>query len=301
MAFTIDIPSTVGANTAYVGFTGGTGGSTAIQNIKTWTFTSSATPVAAEPVFSPIPGTYTATQNVSLSSATSGATIYYTVDGSTPSHSSAVYSAPIVVSGPSLTIRAFAAATGDQDSPIVAGAYVIQAASSPAATPTFSPSSGTSFSSTLSVSIADTTPGASIYYTTDGSAPTTSSQLYSGPFTISATTTVNAIATATGFTQSAQGSASYTYSPISGAPVSDEFNETSLNTATWQVTAPVGGSATLSNGELVITVPAGSNHDAFVPALDAVQVIQPISNVNFDVAVKIDSTLTAANNITVRV
>jgi hypothetical protein len=39
-AFTINIPSTVGANTAYVGFTGGTGGGTAIQNIKTWTFTS---------------------------------------------------------------------------------------------------------------------------------------------------------------------------------------------------------------------------------------------------------------------
>ncbi len=50
----------------------------------------------------------------------------------------------------------------------------------------------------------------------------------------------------------------------------------------------------VSNGELVLTVPAGSNHDAAVPALDAVQVIQPISNTNFDVAVKIDSTLVAA-------
>jgi hypothetical protein len=39
-AFTVNIPSTVGANTAYVGFTGGTGGLSAIQNIKTWTFTS---------------------------------------------------------------------------------------------------------------------------------------------------------------------------------------------------------------------------------------------------------------------
>jgi hypothetical protein len=39
-AFTINIPSTVGANTAYVGFTGGTAVSTAIQNIKTWTFTT---------------------------------------------------------------------------------------------------------------------------------------------------------------------------------------------------------------------------------------------------------------------
>ncbi len=291
-AFTINIPSTVGGNTAYVGFTGSTGGSTAIQNIKTWTFASGTTPIAADPIFNPSPGTYAATQNVSLSSATTGATIYYTVDGSTPTHSSAVYSAPIVVSGPSLTIRAFASATGYQDSPIVVGSYQIQAGASPAATPTFSPASGTSFSSTLSVSIADTTAGAAIYYTTDGSIPTTESQLYSGPFTIGTTTTVNAIAAASGFTQSAQGSASYTYSPVtSGAPVSDEFNAASLNTALWQVRAPVGGSAALSNGELVITVPGGSNHDAFKPALDAVQVVQTISNVDFDVAVKIDSTL----------
>ena len=213
-AFTVNIPSTVGGNTAYVGFTGGTGGSTAIQNIKTWTFTSGITQVAADPIFSPLPGTYTSAQNVSLSSATAGATIYYTVDGSTPTHSSTVYSGPIVVNGTSLTIRAFASATGYQDSPVVVGTYQIQAAASPAATPTFTPASGTSFASTLSVSIADTTAGAAIYYTTNGSTPTTSSQLYSGPFTISATTTVNAIATASGFTQSAQGSASYTYSPV---------------------------------------------------------------------------------------
>ena len=186
--FTVNIPSTVGANTAYVGFTGGTGGSTAIQNIKTWTFTSGTTQVAADPVFNPLPGTYTSAQNVSLSSATAGATIYYTVDGSTPTHSSSIYGAPIVVSGASLTIRAFASATGYQDSPIVVGTYQIQGAPSPAATPTFSPASGTSFPSTLSVSIADTTAGAAIYYTTDGSTPTTGSHLYSGPFTISAST-----------------------------------------------------------------------------------------------------------------
>jgi hypothetical protein len=291
-AFTVNIPSTVGANTAYVGFTGGTGGSTAIQNIKTWTFTPGTTQVAADPVFNPLPGTYTSAQNVSLSSATTGATIYYTVDGSTPTHSSSVYSAPIVVSGASLTIRAFASATGFQDSPIVVGTYQIQGAPSPAATPTFAPASGTSFSSSLSVSIADRTAGAAIYYTTDGSTPTTGSQLYSGPFTVSASTTVKAIATASGFSQSAQGSATYTYSPVtSGEPVSDEFTGSSLNAGVWQVSAPVGGSAAVSNGELVLTVPGGSNHDAFIPALDAVQVIQPLSNTNFDVAVKIDSTL----------
>ena len=69
------------------------------------------------------------------------------------------------------------------------------------------------------VLLADTTAGAAIHYTTDGSTPTTGSQLYSAPFTISASTTVKAIATASGYTQSAQGSASYTYAPVtSGAP-----------------------------------------------------------------------------------
>ena len=294
-AFTINIPATIGATSALVGFTGSTGGYASIQNIETWTFTPGTTQSAAEPSFTPLPGTYTSAQNVSLSSGTPGATIYYTVDGSTPTHASPVFSAPIVVSGPSLTIRAFASATGDQDSPIVVGAYQIQAAASPAATPAFTPASGTSFATTLSVSIADTTPGAAIYYTTDGSVPTTGSQRYSGPFTISSSATVNAIATASGFTQSAQGTASYTDSPVAGgAPVTDEFNAGSLNTGVWQVRTPVGGSVAVSNGELVLTVPGSSNHDAEVPALDAVQVVQPISNTNFDVAVKIDSTLVAA-------
>jgi hypothetical protein len=36
----VNIPQTIGGNTAYVGFTGGTGGLTAIQTIKTWTFAS---------------------------------------------------------------------------------------------------------------------------------------------------------------------------------------------------------------------------------------------------------------------
>jgi hypothetical protein len=69
------------------------------------------------------------------------------------------------------------------------------------ATPTLTPASGTNFASTLSVSIADATSGAIIYYTTDGSTPSTSSQVYSAPFTIRATTRVNAIASEAGDTQ----------------------------------------------------------------------------------------------------
>ncbi len=132
----------------------------------------------------------------------------------------------------------------------------------PVATPTFNPPSGTSFTSSLSVSINESTTGSTIYYTTDGSTPTTSSQVYSSPITIVASTTFNAMAVAGGVS-SAVGTASYTLTTqTGGAPVADDFNGSSLNTSLWTVQAPVGGSAAVSNGHLVITVPGGSNHDA---------------------------------------
>ena len=51
-------------------------------------------------------------------------------------------------------------------------------------TPTITPN-GASFAGSTSVSLADVTGGATIYYTTDGSSPTQSSPKYSGPITIS--------------------------------------------------------------------------------------------------------------------
>ncbi len=248
---------------------------------------------AATPTFTPPSGTsFSSTLSVTIADSTPSSTIYYTTDGSTPTTSSAIYSGAITLSA-STTIKAIATANGFTQSAVGSASYTLTA-QSPAATPTFMPPSGTTFSSTLSVTIADSTANATIYYTTDGSTPTTSSAIYSGAITLSASTTIKAIATANGFTQSAVGSASYTLTVAAGAPVADEFNESSLNTGLWTVRAPVGGTAAVSNGELVITVPAGSNHDAFVPALDAVQVVQSISNANFDVAVKIDSTLLAS-------
>ena len=86
----------------------------------------------------------------------------------------------------------------------------------PAATPTFSPAGGT-YSSAQTVTISDATSGATIYYTTNGTTPTTSSPVYSGPITVSSTETIEAIATASGYSQSAVGSAAYTISTT--APV----------------------------------------------------------------------------------
>jgi len=81
------------------------------------------------------------------------------------------------------------------------------------ATPTFSPASGNVFTTISgSVTITCSSPaGASIYYTTDGSTPTTSSTLYTGAVSIAKATTIKAIATHTQYYNSPVGSASYTF------------------------------------------------------------------------------------------
>ncbi|WP_328912122.1 MULTISPECIES: chitobiase/beta-hexosaminidase C-terminal domain-containing protein [unclassified Streptomyces] len=83
------------------------------------------------------------------------------------------------------------------------------------ATPTFSPAGG-SFTSAQSVTISDATSGAAVHYTLDGSTPTASSATYGGALTISATTTVQAIAVKSGLTNSAVASATFTIGTTSG-------------------------------------------------------------------------------------
>jgi Chitobiase/beta-hexosaminidase C-terminal domain/Legume lectin domain len=78
-----------------------------------------------------------------------------------------------------------------------------------AATPIFGPSWGT-YTSPQTVTISDSTPGATIYYTTDGSTPTQSSPVYTGPITVSVTTTIKAIAAAVQYFNSPVGTAVYT-------------------------------------------------------------------------------------------
>jgi hypothetical protein len=126
----IDIPTTVGGNTALVGFTGGTGGLSATQDVLSWIFTNSTQPTTATPTFTPAPGNYTSSLSVSLSDTTPGATIYYTTDGSTPSTSSLAYTSPIAVST-TTTIKAMAAASGFNNSTVASGAYTISTGTAP--------------------------------------------------------------------------------------------------------------------------------------------------------------------------
>jgi hypothetical protein len=161
----------------------------------------------ATPTFSPAGGTYTGSVTVTISDATSGATIHYTTDGSTPTTGSPVYTGPITFTQ-TTTLKAMAAAGGMTNSAVASATYTIQQR---AATPTFNPPGGT-YVLNLSVSISDTTPGATIHYTTDGSTPTTSSPVYTGPIALPvlSTTTIKAIAVAPGWSQSTVASATYT-------------------------------------------------------------------------------------------
>ena len=85
------------------------------------------------------------------------------------------------------------------------------------ATPLISPATG-SYSNSQVVTITEATPGATIYYTTDGTTPTTSSTKYTGPITVSSTETLEAFAVATGDTNSAVASAAYTITCHAATP-----------------------------------------------------------------------------------
>src|SRR5438046_2664505 len=130
------------------------------------TYTISHTVVA--PTFSPPGGSFAGSVTVTLSTTTSGASIYYTTDGSTPTTASSAYTGPVPLTT-TTTLRAMAAASGMSNSSVTSATYTIV---QPAAPPTFNPAGGT-FAGSVAVTMSTATSGATIYYTTDGSTPTT--------------------------------------------------------------------------------------------------------------------------------
>jgi N-acetylneuraminic acid mutarotase len=200
-------------------------------------------PEAATPTFSEPAGTYATTQTVTISDTTPGATIYCTTDGTLPTRSSAVCSGGITVSSTE-TIEAIAMAKGYVASAVATATYTI----APAATPTFSPAPGT-YSTAQTVTISDATPGATIYYTTNGTAPTTGSTVYSSAITVGTSETIEAIAVAPGMSQSAVATAAYTITPdfsIAASPTALTVNSGSSGTASITVTPLYGFDSAVS-------------------------------------------------------
>ena len=153
--------------------------------------------IVAPPTFTPPPGAYTAAPGkcsgnvscVTLNTTTYPyATFYYTTDGSTPTYpptgttisypvtyppmSSLAGATSSIPLSASMTINAIAVAPGYvSPSAVSTGVYQIGPVT---ATPTFSPVAG-QYGTTQTVTISDATSGAAIYYTTNGTTPTTTS------------------------------------------------------------------------------------------------------------------------------
>jgi hypothetical protein len=92
---------------------------------------------------------------------------------------------------------------------------VVNAGSNPPQTaPVFFWLAGGIYNTPQKLALTDTTPGAVIYYTTNGKTPTTSSAVYTGPITVASTEIISAIAIAPGYGWSVESAKSYTYVPF---------------------------------------------------------------------------------------
>jgi hypothetical protein len=172
------------------------------SSVASATYTINRATVAT-PVISPVSGNFSTSQEVTISCATTDAVIHYTTDGTAPSSSSPIYSAPFSVTA-TTTVRAIATKTEYLNS----SESTARTYSEIIATPSISPNTP-AFVGSVEVSISCTESGVSIYYTTDGSTPTTASTAYTAPFAVSADCTVKAIATKTGMANSAVAEQAY--------------------------------------------------------------------------------------------
>ncbi len=126
--------------------------------------------------------------------------------------------------------------------------------------PSFSPPAGT-YSTAQTVTLSDTLPGATIYYTTDGTLPTSKSVQYSAPLTVSTTETISALAVASGYPNSEVAVAKYaivspTTLTLSSSPNPANYGSQVTLTATLSPYS-IGGQST--NGESVAFYNGGTS------------------------------------------
>ena len=228
-------------------------------------------------------GTFTSAQSVTLS-ADETATIYYTLDGSTPTTSSTVYSSAISI-GSTSTLKFFGKDAAGNSSAVQSISFTINAPDTTAPTVTISPAAGT-FASTQSITLTANEPS-TIYYTTDGSTPTTSSTVYSSPISISATTTLKYFAKDTAGNSSVVQTAIYTIDNV--APVVTASPAAGTYTSTQSVTLSTEAGATIyytTNGTTPTTASTVYSVPIAISATTTLQFIgkDAVGNVSVPVA-----------------
>ncbi len=248
---------------------------------STFTIVGALTPIVnVTPSANSIPSTQPLPVTVAVTDGTGNPTPTGTITLSSGNYTSAAVA--LDNGSTTISIPAGALAVGPatllaQYTPFFSGTtgYASASASAPVTvtgvmpTPTFLPVAGT-YTSVQTVAILDANSAATLYYTTDGSSPTASSTPYTNPITVGSSETLNAIAIASGYSNSAVSSSAYTInlpptitslSPASATAGGAAFtltingtNFTSNSTAQWGGTAltTTYGSAT----QLTAAVPA---------------------------------------------
>jgi hypothetical protein len=260
-AGTVVVAANQAGNANYSAATQVTQSITVNQASQTISFTALTSPV-----------TYGVSSITLVASSTSGLAVTFSV-----------ISGPGMVSGNTLTITGvgtvvvaanqagntnYSAATQATQSIVV---NVIGAA----ATPTFSPVAGT-YTAAQTVTISDATSGVTIYYTTNGTTPITSSPVYSGAITVSSTETLEAIATATGYSTSAMATAAYIISiPTNPVPALSGISPAFTNAGGAVFTLTLNGSGFIASSTvywgtsaLTTTYVSATQLTAQVPAAD---------------------------------
>ena len=182
--------------------------------------------------------------------------------------------------------------------PANAVTYTIQVNSlGTAATPTFSLPAGTYTFASQSTTISDTTAGAVIHCTTNGTTPTASSPVCSGAISITATETIEALAIAPGYVNSAVATAVYTVA-VQPAGLVVVVNPTALsipasqrgavdvnvsgtngfnNTVTLSVTGlPSGATSTFTPATLTVSGTAASTSVLTITLAGAMAAVHPV-------------------------
>lgn len=189
-------PLTISQTTTLKYFAVDASGHSSAVHTDVYTITNPGPIVSVSPAGSTFGGPVT----VTLSGSPSGTVIHYTTDGSTPTASSPTYSAPLQFTA--TTTLKYIGVNGGNTSPVQTQTYTISTIAITAAPP------GGTYSSAQSVSLSMNMPG-TIYFTTDGSAPATSSAQYAGPIKVSASETIRYLGADTVGNQGGSGTQAY--------------------------------------------------------------------------------------------
>ena len=195
------------------------------------------------PIIALSAGTYTTEQETSITCATDGAAIHYSLDGSTPSTSSPICSSTIPLTR-NATLKVVATKEGLEDSEIVSGSYVFQCLP-----PVFNVPDNQLHNNAQNLRLSTSTSGAKIYYTTDSTDPTTASSQYSTTIVLDGNVTVKAATIKDGWNSSDVVTKAYSFKCADPVFKSESGSYTSFEV----------GISSATNGSTIYYTSDGSN------------------------------------------